>query len=277
MNGPEKTGQHHRLGVVSYLNSRPLVYGLEADSRLAVRFEVPSRLSRLMEQGDIDVALLPVIDLVASPQERRIIGDGCIGCNGETLTVRIFSDLKAENIRRLHVDGDSHTSIALARVLWGRRFDVDLDMVPWAGEGPELGCEAVLLIGDKVVTRRPAFFDREIDLGLEWKRWTGLPFVFAVWAAAVDMSLGDLPERLNRARDAGTAHCDAIAEACAPVMHWPVETARRYLKHRLNFTLTPRHREGLNRFLQEVQDLGLAKGEARAVLSGGSSVERVVA
>ena len=103
-----------RLGVVSYLNAKPLIEGLDRDPELCLRFEVPSRLAPLLDANEVDVALVPIIEFFQPPRRWQIVSDACIACDGETLTVRVFSRVPAQSIRRLHVDLDSRTSVALA-------------------------------------------------------------------------------------------------------------------------------------------------------------------
>ncbi len=238
-----------RLGVVSFLNSRPLICGLETDPRVELRLDVPSRLAGLLDRGEVDAALVPIIDLLTHQRAWRIISDACIGCDGETLTVRVFSNVPPQRITRLHVDGDSHTSVALARLLWREMHGVDLELAPWEATASH-DSHAVLLIGDKVVTHRPSMFDTETDLGAAWKTLTGLPFVFALWAAPCDFEATTLATILSAARDEGVRRAPEIAEQVGPHMGWPVAVAKRYLTQRLRFTLTPRAREGMARFLE---------------------------
>ena len=115
---PESSQPKWRLGVVSYLNAKPLIAGLDRDPDVQLVYEVPARLALLLDEGAVDAALVPVIDLVQEERAWRIVSDACIGCDGETLTVRVFSRVAAESITRLHVDGDSHTSVALATIIW---------------------------------------------------------------------------------------------------------------------------------------------------------------
>jgi len=239
-----------RLGVVSYLNARPLIAGLEVDERVQLRYEVPSRLPALLEEGVVEAALVPVIDLVRPGRAWQVVSDACIGCDGETLTVRVFSRVPAASIRRLHVDGDSHTSVALAAILWHELYGVDLRILPFAGEETLDECEAVLLIGDKVVAHSLLDFEIETDLGAAWKTLTSLPFVFAVWASPCDGDVEGLGDLLSQARDRGVASAAMIAADVGPGMGWPVTLAKRYLTTRLRFGLGPRQREGMARFLQ---------------------------
>jgi len=195
-----------------------------------------------------------VIDLVHEHRRWQILSDACIGCDGETLTVRVFSRVPPEKIRTLHVDGDSHTSVALARIVWQECYGTALDIVPFLGTESVDECEAVLLIGDKVVNNSLLDYEIETDLGSAWKSLTSLPFVFACWASHrdTDVDVPALSRRLSQARDAGVATARLIAADFGPGLPglgWPVTLAERYLTARLKFTLGQRQREGLARFL----------------------------
>lgn len=250
MNTPQTNQQPIRLGVVSYLNAKPLMQRLPLDPQLTLTLDVPARLGTLIDEGAVDAALVPVIDLVQPGRAWQIVSDACIGCEGETLTVRVFSRVPAERITRLHVDGDSHTSVVLAQVVWCEMFDTALDVLPLKGTESVEECEAILLIGDKVVNNKLLDYHIQTDLGSAWKTLTGLPFVFAVWAAPRELELGDLADKLSRARDAGVEAAPLIAADLGPGLGWPVELAKRYLTQRLKFTLGPRQREGLARFIE---------------------------
>src|SRR4051812_33440292 len=165
------------LGCVSYLNARPLIYGLEQQPDVNLRLDVPSKLLAGLERADLDVALLPVIDYQRLPG-LKIVPAGGIGSDGETLTVRIFSRVPIAAIKRLACDPDSHTSVALARIILAERYDLRPEFVELKQGGDE---ETMLLIGDKVVCERHDGYPYQLDLGGAWKAWTGLPFVFAVW------------------------------------------------------------------------------------------------
>lgn len=253
-----KLSSRFRLGVVSFLNARPLIEGLEGpNSGIDLVFDVPSRLGELLDAELVDAALTPVIDLVRPGRAWNIISDACIGCDGETLTVRVFSRVPAAAIRRLHADGDSRTSVVLARVIWRELYGTELAVLPFEPAAESSEREAVLLIGDKVINPHLPDLDLEIDLGGAWKSLTGLPFVFAVWAARRGRDLGGLADRLEEARDRGVARAAEIAEHAGPGMGWPVELAKRYLVRRLVFTLSERHREGLGLFLDLAKKHGL--------------------
>lgn len=266
MVGSEKRRAPLRLGVVSYLNAKPLIAGLDRDPSLELRFDVPARLAGWLEAEEVDAALVPVIDLWKPGREWGVISDACIGCDGETYTVRIFSRVPPERLECLHVDGDSHTSVALARIIWAETYQRPLQVLPLDG-ADQNDCEGVLLIGDKVVAPNLMGFDVETDLGSAWKSLTALPFVFAVWAAARHRDLRHLETKLSAARDAGVASARWIAEDYGPGMGWPVRLATRYLTSRLKFTLGPRQRAGMARFLELAKKHDLVGAERELVFA----------
>ena len=150
-----------RLASVGFVNARPLIHGLGEDPALDLALDVPSALLGRIQRGDADVALLPTIDLQRHPG-LRVLPVGGIGCDGETLTVRLFSRVPFEAIETLACDGDSHTSVAVSRAILRRRFGIDPKQAPL----PEArDAEAVLLIGDKVVCEEPAGYPHQLDLG----------------------------------------------------------------------------------------------------------------
>lgn len=242
--------RRYRLGAVSYLNAKPLIAGLQTDPSIDLVLDVPARLPALLDAREVDAALVPVIDLLQAGRNWRIVSDACIGCDGETLTVRVFSRIGPEAVTRLHVDGDSHTSVALAQIIWRELYGRRLEILPFRGNESVQECEAILLIGDKVVNNTLIEYDIETDLGSAWKSLTSLPFVFAAWAMQRDTDMGDLASRLSRARDRGVELASVIAEDVGPGLGWPVALARRYLTTRLKFDLGPRQRAGMGRFLE---------------------------
>ena len=145
---PRTSQPRWRLGVVSYLNAKPLIAGLDRDRDVQLIYDVPARLPVLLDEGMVEAALVPVIDLVLEKRIWQIVSDACIGCDGETLTVRVFSHAAADSITRLHVDGDSHTSVALATIIWRELYGTPLEIVPLVGNETAEECEAILLIGD---------------------------------------------------------------------------------------------------------------------------------
>jgi chorismate dehydratase len=245
-----------RLGVVKFLNSRPLIEGLAEKPGVVLHYAVPSALANMLRTGQVDAALVPVIDLARAGGVWERISDAGIGCDGETLTVRVYSRVRPERMTRLHLDTDSHTSVVLAQLIWKHWYGRPVTVEPLAEAGSLERCESVLVIGDKVVTTPAEGFEHSIDLGSAWKQWTGLPFVFAAWAAPAgrpgNHKLGEL---LSRARDLGVSRAAELAQRDGPGLGWPVDLALRYMTEYLTYTITPAAREGMARFI------GLAEQE----------------
>lgn len=245
-----------RIGAVSFLNTKPLIEGLADDRDISLRLAVPSRLGAMLRGGEVDAALVPVVDVARAGGAWQIISDACIASDGETLTVRVFSRTPPEDVRCVCTDGDSHTSVVLVRLIWAGRFGRAVRLRPLAEVRGPSECDAVLLIGDKVVSRRPVGFPHELDLGAAWKDLTGLPFVFAVWAAKAGRDWNRLARRLSAARDAGVAAASRLARQHGPPLGWPAELAEAYLTRHIRYMLTPEARCGLERFF----DMARASG-----------------
>jgi chorismate dehydratase len=235
------------IGSVSFLNAKPLIQGLDRHPRVRMHLEVPSKLLAGLQERRFDVALLPVIDYQRLAG-LRLIPAGGIGSDGPTLTVRIFSRTPFERIETLLCDTDSHTSVALARVILAERYGrrpTFVDLAAGASRGNDL---PRLLIGDKVITDEPKDCPYQIDLGQAWKELTGLPFVFAAWMGRADADLGDLPAILDEARRRGMAEVEQIVRHYAPEHRWPTAIARQYLTQNLRFEIGDREIEAIRLF-----------------------------
>ncbi|MEJ2188796.1 MAG: menaquinone biosynthesis protein [Acidobacteriota bacterium] len=246
-----------RLAAVSFLNAKPLVDGLENEAGIEISTDVPARLPTAIFEGRALAALCPTIDYQRAPCALMILPSGCIGSDGPTFTVRVFSRRPFESLDVVAVDGDSHTSVALLQIvfleLFGRRPRL-AKLEP--GASP---LDARLLIGDKVVRDEPdrEVFPFQLDLGEAWKELTGLPFVFAAWMARADADLGNLPSILTRRREANRRRIPQIVATWAEPLGWPAELARRYLADILLFELGPRELKSIELFWTKCHALGL--------------------
>jgi len=248
------------IGGVSYLNAKPLLYGLESRKDISLTLDVPARLLDGLRTGRLDAALLPVIDYQRM-EGLAIIPVGGIGCDGPTLTVRIFSPVPIEQIESLACDPDSHTSVALAQVILAERY----------GLTPRLGEDgaARLLIGDKVVVSEPAGMKYQLDLGAAWKELTGLPFVFAVWTARSGFEIGKLGQWLDEARRQGTAHIDEIVRRDAVGRGWPAGLAKEYLSSNLKFEIGSRQVSAMELFFKLAAARGIIASPPRPLRFAG--------
>jgi chorismate dehydratase len=250
------------VAAVSFLNARPLVDGLEDEPGIRVVTDVPSRLLDTVVTGKSDIALCPVIDFQLAPVALEIVPAGAIGSDGHTRTVRVFSRVPMTEVGHVYVDGDSHTSVALLRVVFDELYGRNLRLSTFEGDdvnGTDDPPDSVLLIGDKVVRNAPdpALFPYQLDLGAAWKDLTGLPFVFACWMARADCSLDGAAEALARRRDINRQRITEIVAAHAQASGWNESLATEYLGKTLRYDVGPRELEAIEVFWQRCHALGL--------------------
>jgi chorismate dehydratase len=252
-----------RLGAVSYLNVRPLVYGLDRHAdRVTLRFDVPSTCARLLSEGAIDLGMVPSITYLDRPGDRVVAGM-CIGSDGPVASVALFARRPIAEIRTIALDTSSRTSAALVKVLCARRFGISPAFI---AHPPDLDAmlgqaDAALLIGDQALFVDPrAHGATKLDLGAEWTAMTGLPFVWAFWSGPDSPAIPAILPLLGDAAVAGAAHAPEIAAAYCASTPERIPVAERYLKENLVFDLSARAIEGLRTYYREAVALGLAAG-----------------
>ena len=149
---------------------------------------------------------------------------------------------------------------ALAQILFRRRYGVSPEVVPLPLEraAEDADADAVLLIGDRAMRACLPGFDYAFDLGQEWYDWTGLPFVYAVWAVREGADLGRSAEALAESKRRGLARAGVIAHQEAPRLGLDAGFCRRYLSTILHFDLGPRELAGLDHYYTLACELGLA-------------------
>ncbi|HZF64730.1 MAG TPA: menaquinone biosynthesis protein [Chitinophagaceae bacterium] len=176
-----------RVGAVSYLNTRPLLYGIKhhpVHRNLELIETYPAKIAELLLHDKIDVGLLPVAAIPLF-KEQYIISDFCIGCDGPVASVAIFSQVQLQEIKAVHLDYQSRTSTALAQLLFRHHWQQQVQFFPATDEdfaGTIRGTSAALVIGDRAL-KQTQITSYAYDLGSAWKEFTGLPFVFAAWVA----------------------------------------------------------------------------------------------
>jgi len=176
-----------KVGIVSYLNTRPLIYGLQLppiSEEIELIEAYPSRLADMLINNEIDLGLIPVA-AIPSLREYHIIGDYCIGTEGEVASVCLFSEVPIDKITRVYLDYQSRSSIALLKWLIREYWGIHPELVETQDENYRneiKGTSAGLVIGDRALQQRKSstFI---YDLGAEWRFVTGLPFVFAAWVS----------------------------------------------------------------------------------------------
>ncbi len=252
-----------RVGAVSYLNSKPLYYGLaERAPEVRFRLDVPSRLADQLAYGELDVALIPSVEyLRGAHRGYRILPGFAIAARGPVRSVKLFSRVALDRIGRLALDAGSRTSQVLAQVWLDAAHGARpgrIESLPLGVSPLECTADAVLVIGDRAMKVPEDSFHEVIDLAEAWNRLTGLPFVFAMWVARADVDLGDLPDTLERCRANGLAHADQLATLHGPRLGLDRAACYDYLTRVLSYDLGERELAGLSRFARMAADRGLA-------------------
>jgi chorismate dehydratase len=253
-------GRAVRVGAVNYLNTRPLICDLEGLAPEAeLVLDVPSRLADLLAEGRLDVGLIPVIEYFRAGCYSLVPGIA-IASRGPVLSVTLFSRVPWEAVRRVALDAGSRTSAALTQILLRQRYRVRPEVVPLPLDcsAEDADADAVLLIGDRAMRACLPGFAHAFDLGQEWHEWTGLPFVYAVWAVRPGADLAGVAGALAEARRRGLARAGLIAQREAPRLGLDAGFCRRYLATILHFDLGPREQAGLRHYYRLACELGLA-------------------
>jgi len=237
-----------RIGAVSYLNTRPLLYGLKRSGlmdRIDLVEDYPARIAAMLLNDEIDVGLVPVV-VIPQLKDPHIITDYCIGTEGEVASVALFSEVPMEQVTTVLLDYQSRTSVNLAKLLlkeyWKKEVvleDAREDFRSRIG-----GTTAGIVIGDRALEQRKisAYC---YDLGLAWKAHTGLPFVFAAWVS--NKPLGDeFEDAFNRANGYGVKHIEEVVAENA----YPVYDLTKYYTQNISYQLTEDKRKGLDLFLR---------------------------
>jgi chorismate dehydratase len=240
-----------KVGIVNYLNTKPLLYGLER-SPIKDRIELipayPAKLADMLSAGDIDVGLIPVAAIPDLPSW-HLASDYCIAAEGEIASVCLFSEVPMNEIRRVYLDYQSRSSVALLKWLMKEYWGIEPEIIQATDESyrQEIkGDTAGLVIGDRALEqRRISTFI--YDLGSEWRAITSLPFVFAAWISTQPMP-ADFIQLFNQANAMGLEHIDEIVADT----DFDIYDLKKYYTIHLSYHLDERKRQGMNRFLQEI-------------------------
>jgi len=262
-----------RIGAVSYLNAKPLYYGLcEYAPNVTLSMDVPSRLAEQLAAGELDVALIPSVEYLRGAElGYEIIPGFAIAAHGPVHSVKLFSRVPWRRIDRLALDAGSRTSQVLARIWLDAKHQVRparVEELPLGVSVLESTADAVLAIGDRAMrVHREAFYD-VVDLGEAWHTLTGLPIVFALWVARDGVELGNLPDALDQSRAAGLAAAASLARIHGERLGLDFATCYDYLTRILSYDLGEPEIAGLRQFAEMAARLGLAPEGVSLVFHG---------
>ena len=234
-----------RVGAVSFLNTKPLIYpllnGQLQTEQISLSVRVPSRLASQLSIGELDIGLIPIIEYFranATAVSYRILPNIAIGSRGSVLSIQLFSRVPIQDIQHISLDTSSRSSVALLKILLAEKYQINPTFRSCAPsiDPVTADTEAVLLIGDAALKNIGAT-DYSIDLGEEWQRLTGLPFVYACWVARREVNLQNVPQLLIESKMLGIKQIPEIAQIEATKLGFPETLCRDYLQHHINYDL----------------------------------------
>jgi chorismate dehydratase len=263
-----------RVGIVNFLNSKPLAWGFlkgHFSNLFVPSYHPPAQVARMLEQGNLEIGLIPSIEVQRIPG-LTVLPDLCIASDHEVRSVLLVARTPMSEVRRVALDSNSRTSVALVRILLAERWGVEPELVTHRPDVDRMlaDCEAALVIGDPALKVRRDQQYRIHDLAAEWKALTGLPFVFAVWAVRSEVDQPDLAFYFKTSLRYGLASLDHLVREAAAEQDLPPEEIRTYLTENLRYLLGDQERRGLDEFyrrahahglLDEVHELDFAPGD----------------
>lgn len=251
-----------RVSTIAYLNTVPLTRSLlrETPDGMEFSFTVPSRCAEEVAAGRADVGIIPSIEYQRVPGLVALAGP-CIASRRRVRSILLLSRRPLERVETLAADTSSRTSVALADLVLRCRYGRQAKLVARAPEPAAMlaDCDAAVVIGDPalVYSQHPLDGVRTVDLAEEWRAWTGLPFVFAFWAAVPGVATPELAAVFAQARDRGLAAIDRIVEEEAPRRGLPEQVVRQYLTESIHYHLDAECLAGLERFYALAAEHGL--------------------
>ena len=241
-----------KVGAVSYLNTKPLLHGIRLSDGLLKRIELiedyPAKIAAGLLNNEIDVGLVPVA-VIPKLKTYHIVTDFCIGTEGEVASVALFSEVPINEVQTVMLDYQSRTSVNLAKVLLKNYWKKE---VVFEEAQPDFrsrisGTVAAIVIGDRALEQRK-MSKYVYDLGLAWKDYTGLPFVFAAWVANKELP-EDFLDAFNRANGFGVQHMDAVLQET----NYGMYDLKKYYTENISYELTDKKKQALKLFLNLIE------------------------
>lgn len=249
-----------RVGIVNFLNSKPLAWGFlkghHADL-FAPSYHPPSLVARMLGQGNLDIGLIPSIEVQRIPG-LRVLPDLCVASDHEVRSVLMISRVPVEEIRKVALDHNSRTSAALLRILLKERYGLNPEYLHERPDPERMLSEAdaALVIGDPALkVDRDRY--RVLDLAAEWNALTGLPFTFAVWAVRPEVEFPDLPFYFKSSLRYGISSMDTLVREAAAELGMESGEVRSYLTENLKFFLRENEIAGLEEYYRRAHEHGL--------------------
>lgn len=244
-----KIKQLHKIkvGIVNYLNTKPLLFGLNhspVKEQIELIEDYPANIAAMLLQQQIDIGLVPVA-ILPRLNEYYLHTNYCIGCDGAVGSVCLFSDLPIHEVETVLLDYQSKTSVALLKVLLRDFWKIHPQFIDTTEDyrSSIQGNTAGLVIGDRSFAQKK-ISKYAYDLGSAWKQFTSLPFVFAAWASAKPLD-DQFIQSFNQANEAGLENLDAVVKS---IPDSSID-ARQYFTQNISYPFDSEKRKGLQKFL----------------------------
>lgn len=247
-----------RISAVKYANTYPFIYGLKKSGfgeKIILETDHPADCAEKLINDRADIGLIPVA-VLPQMKEYHIISDYCIGSDGNVRTVMLLFNCSFEELETIYLDYRSKTSVTLAKILAKRWWKRTLKWVNTSKDFDflNISCnEGVVLIGDQCFDYENKFRSG-IDLSMEWKQFSGFPFVFACWVANKTLDPLFLTE-FNSALKTGVDNIDEVVYSMGKNGSITGSVLKQYLTENIDFNLNEEKKNGLNLFLTFVKDL----------------------
>ena len=246
-----------RIGCVPYLNSKPLIFGIEGQ----VRLDVPSELARLLRAGELDCALVPVVEYLEHPHYQILPGI-CIASAGPVRSVYLAYRGPLSAIKKVFLDPNSKTSSLLLKVILGEFFGLEPEYLdPQVTQSDR--DDARLLIGDPALLQRGRLLESGwnlLDLGEAWFDTMSLPFVYACWLVREGLNAMPYLDILSRAREEGLRNLDEIVRA---ETRFPEKMVRSYFKDAVRYDFGAAETKGILEFQRLLKKRGWIAQESK--------------
>lgn len=255
MSDPKGLPSKKRLGAVSFLNTKPLIYGIE-NNLFPHNFElikaIPSSLAVQLNAGKLDAALIPSIAYARHSPSLQIVPECGIIAHSAVNSIRLYFNRDLKSIKTVALDISSMTSVVLTKIILAERYEIKPEFIAAEPDVKKMlaAADAALVIGDAALFKTESAGANYLDLAEEWIDMTGLPFVFAVWAGRAGAITLDDTQAIISSKNLGLDNIDQVCRAAAEEYDTDFELVKSYLTDNIQFDLGDREIAGMKQYFE---------------------------
>jgi predicted solute-binding protein len=258
---PAVKEKQKKLSLVSYLNTKPLIYGLEKNlvkHSFQLQKDVPSVCARRLMEEEVEIGIIPSIEYARAKGRLKIVPDLSIASKEAVNSVILFFNKDLKNLNTIAVDTSSRTSVALLSILLQEKYEIEAELIPMAPDLDEMlrQADAALIIGDKALHYQ-VDWPNKLDLAAEWFDLTGLPFVFAFWAGTESGISEEDVKALKESYELGKKNIRQICQSHAEDQPYDSTFYENYLNNNISYLFSEDEKDGLMEFYRYAFYYGL--------------------